>query len=757
MKTQTKRQGRLATLLIVHCSLLICFFASCTDMFQQKIPFAHSGSSLEDMLRDESEEAIKNVDGTQTDDGSIKLAAPNRFYAASYYSAWEIRLSWEDVQGAAYYRVDRAIAPPVMKESGMDWETPTEDDYEVLQRQWYGTSYADVILKNSTLESPEYQYKYFYRISALNTAKGYEQSDTTEPLSAMLFRAPLNVKASGGVSEEYIELEWEQAPGADSYEIWRSDFPNGVSASSLGTVMGNLKKFRNMVSAAEQGKDFYYMVIAKNGIGNKTLQTKPAYGYARVFGAPGTPEVSLAENSGRGHSTGVIKIKWEPAAEPDAYYAVYRYSSVDSALMLLTDRTEDTEYSDDRGLKPGVFYYYKVQAIVDDVKSGKALKSQFSSLDEQTESYILSPPGNVVAEKKSDNTVTVKWEPAIGTEIERLLYTYRVYSDSRMDGTFTNVARDGVMPVIDEQGFVFVDGLSVDSGAFFKVATVRGDIVSIKSFVVSPSPAAAVILDATQHAFIQGAAENSNGVYPVKITWKKPENEEPAFYHVQRSTKTAAGFSRINETALSANGPWNDVYTYDAASGVYTFIDKNETAKAGRKFYYRVLSLNQLEQGSFMSAEKIGWGALGYEQYMLEYNKTMKSALKKLTYMHKPGSTEKLGKETKNGTISGTILYDGAISGLGARIIIQLSSYADFYIENEQEKGVYFTLTGNSNTSANMSSNGTMDGTVTCTGMYPGRVYSDKIEIKGGAAGGGTYGILPDGFPRVEVRFTVVD
>jgi hypothetical protein len=141
---------------------------------------------------------------------------------------------------------------------------------------------------------------------------------------------------------------------------------------------------------------------------------------------------------------------------------------------------------------------------------------------------------------------------------------------------------------------------------------------------------------------------------------------------------------------------------------------------------------------------------------MLEYNKTMKSALKRLTYMHKPGSTDKLGTETKNGSLSGTIYYDAAISGLGARIIIKLTNYADFYIENEQEKGVYFTLSGDSNTSANMSSNGDMDGTMTCTGMYPGKVYYDKIQIKGGAAGGGTYGIHPDGgFQRAEISWTV--
>jgi hypothetical protein len=40
-----------------------------------------------------------------------------------------------------------------------------------------------------------------------------------------------------------------------------------------------------------------------------------------------------------------------------------------------------------------------------------------------------------------------------------------------------------------------------------------------------------------------------------------------------------------------------------------------------------------------------------------------------------------------------------------------------------------------------MDTNGTMDGTVTVQGMYPGSVVYDNIKIKGGAAGGGTYGV----------------
>jgi hypothetical protein len=475
-----------------------------------------------------------------------------------------------------------------------------------------------------------------------------------------------------------------------------------------------------------------------------------------MFGAPDAPgNVRLVADSGRGHSRSEIKIEWDAVDETEAYYAVFRYSETDSSLQRLAERTEDTTWTDSQGLRAGVYYYYKVQAIVDDIASGRALRSQFSSPD--PEGFILSPPAEVVAEKVSNGSITVKWRPAKGNENERSSYRYNVYAGNSQDTTTYKVASD-VNPAPGADGFISAEELNLDNGSFFRVTTVNANnLESSQSIVVSPSPAAAVLVETSRYAFIApNERANSNGIYPVKITWRKPADEDPAFYHIQRSTRRGTGYSRINEAALPANGS-TDVFYYDAIEGVYTYIDRNEMARVGRKYYYRVLSLNQLEQGSFPSNEGEGWGALTHNQYLIEFNKTMASALKKLTYMHKPGSTDKLGTETKNGTISGTIYYNAAISGLGARIIIQLTNYADFYIENEPENGVYFVLNGNSNTSANMSSNGTMDGTLTCTGMYPGSVSYDRIEIKGGAAGGGTYGVQPAGYPREEVPYTVIN
>jgi len=738
LKQINKRYGEALWL-----SLILVLLASCADIFQPKIPFNEKDpASLDDLFKN--------------NEGVGKLKTPDQFYIPPNYSSTEIRLTWTGVNGAAYYMVERAVASPIHESNPPAWENPDEGDYVPLDRFVYSTSFTDVILRNPSLDSPEYQNKYFYRVSAFNTALRYEESEPTSPQSAMLFSAPRNLRATGGVSVEFVELRWDRCDGAEAYEIWRSDLANGASASLLSTVLGNQNWYRNNVSPAEQGKDFYYMIRARNRFQNYTLYTRPAYGYARIFGAPDSPKnVKLDDNSGRGHSKNTINIKWDAVTETGAYYAVFRYSSIDSSLTRLIERTSETKWTDNIGLRPGIFYYYRVQAIVDDI-SGRPLRSEFSSQD--PEGFILSSPDTVVAEKDQDGVVTVKWTPAIGTENERQSYTYIVYSDSNINGNFSNPAAQNVSPSTNAQGFVSAVITSIPAGhTFFRVSTVKGSVESDKSMTVSPAPAMAIITEVSKYAFFQNATANSSGVFPVSISWKKPDNEEPAFYHVQRSSRSGAGYSRINDIALSANGPFINGYSYNSATETFTFIDRNEMARVGRKYFYRVLSLNQLEQGNFPSDELIGWGALTHTQYMIEFNRTMSAALRKLTFMHRPGSTDKLGTETKNGTISGTIYYNAAISGLGARIIIQLSNYADFYVENDPVNGVYFILSGNSNTSANMSSNGTMDGTMTCDGMYPGRIFYDRIEIKGGAAGGGTYGVQPEGFPRAEIPWTVIE
>jgi len=248
--------------------------------------------------------------------------------------------------------------------------------------------------------------------------------------------------------------------------------------------------------------------------------------------------------------------------------------------------------------------------------------------------------------------------------------------------------------------------------------------------------------EASRAANIGQYNPNASGVYPVRLRWQRPAGAQGGF-HVYRSARADSGFERISSEPIERE-----------SGGFFIFIDENPAAIPGKPYYYRV-SLSDREDG--FSETVMGYGALTAESYWREYNKTVKSSHKKLTYMNKQGAMSKLGSEQIQGSISGSLSYQARVAGLGGRVIMRYEQYADFQIDNNSAPGPYLILTGNMNTSAAMTQNGTMDGTVNVTGMYPGRVYYDKVQIKSGTAGGGTYGVEPEGFHRVELDWTVVD
>ena len=146
--------------------------------------------------------------------------------------------------------------------------------------------------------------------------------------------------------------------------------------------------------------------------------------------------------------------------------------------------------------------------------------------------------------------------------------------------------------------------------------------------------------------------------------------------------------------------------------------------------------------------------------------------------MHKASDLDKVGSETISGDISGSLSYKAAVVGLGAEITMHYENFADKFISDDSALGIKFVLQGNTDTTSNMSANGHMHETVQCyaklidvtdasavkeafgkltdgqraaisatgdrqylCGMYPGKAVYDNLEIKGGAAGGGWYGV----------------
>lgn len=719
--------------------LLVPIFATllltgCAEMFQGKVdmPVGSGGGTLSGMLSEKV--AI------------TELAAPAQLNVSKGDSSTYIDLNWSMVEGAISYLVQRAEVTP-NAQGGFD--EPTEELFEDLEKMVYGTTYRDTT-------ATKVNARYYYRVSAENNRDKLESSPFTQLDYGTLFGVPGNLRADLGLYTDRVNVYWDKVEYATAYEIHRGTDASGAGSVRLGTVTADRTKYTNTISTDDQGKEFYYTVYAVNRNYQLSTASSPQLGFSLVAGAPSQP-MNVHVSNGRGTTTGSISVKWDPvtAASDTVTYYVYRSSSEDSALLLVGSGKDITEYTDSRSLKTGVYYYYQVQAAILN-EAGTELKSKFSDSGRLTsdgkenkkaaEGFILSPPDEVFAEKTAGKEqITIKFSPAIGNETERAAYVYKVYGDTSQTGSFaTEVASQNASTLeLNSEGYYT---MAVASHSYYKVVTENGDTKSKPSSVVAPTPFATVIKDASKAAnfSFRESDANSSGVYPVKITWSKPDNDTPAGYHVYRSSSKDTGYRKITSDPISPDA-------------VLEYIDANDTAKAGKKYWYKVLSVNSLGQGSHYSEPVQGWGALTHEQYLVEFYKTISSSLKKLTRMHKPSDMDKLGQDDTVGSISGTLSYNASLTGLsGARIIMRYENYADFYIDGNKDNGPYFVLTGNTNTTADIYSNGSMDGTVICTGMYPGKVYHDGVAVKGGAAGGGTYGVEPQGFGRVEVPYNKV-
>ena len=118
------------------------------------------------------------------------------------------------------------------------------------------------------------------------------------------------------------------------------------------------------------------------------------------------------------------------------------------------------------------------------------------------------------------------------------------------------------------------------------------------------------------------------------------------------------------------------------------------------------------------------------DDYALTFFKKLNKTQEKLTYMHKKGNLAKVGTETVNGDISGTLFYDVKIKGMGAVVTLRYTNFCD-------EKGWIYD--GEILTYSNMSQDGHFTGTIKVTGSSPAEISYDKVIMKNGAPSDGFY------------------
>lgn len=755
---------------VTALALSALIFAGCSDMFQDRVPMAlyTNGATLAKMF--EPEEEIENLD------------APKQVFVTNGEYSDRIIVSWEKVRGARSYKLERAIATEKIKVgNSWKWKVPDEGEFTTLPHSTFieGTSFTDVIIDNTPANVLDYNNEayncgYFYRVSAENNIEKYGESEwfpnyykeaeegkpapapDPEAVGALL-TPPSGLKATCGKYQEKIVLSWASAAGSvSSYRIYRSINSDGSGGSQIATVYGNTASYPISVAADQKGVNYYFTIVSVGSSGNESVSSSVALGYALKPGAPTAVE-NVCVTKGRGDSSSVVTIQWDENGADK--YRLFRYTSADATLRQFTKDIDKSgtgtgtlSTDDPLTLAPNVFYYYRVQAIskIGEEEYFGALSDSGDDSETQdpAEAFLLSPPQSVAVKKLQNdiNNNSIVFSAAIGDQNSEYnspatikmaesgsftwnSYTYVVYGSNTADSaSFIQIKEFDSPTKSEEEKGCYEEKVPVYK--FYKVSVKNGSEESEKSAAIAPAPYAAQNLSVTKNGSIPGYTNddknaNANGVHALTLTWEAPTGGADGGYNIYRSAKANSGFKKINESPITETS--------------YTYLD--EQAKAGNYYYYKVLSLNSLGQGANYSNVDHGYGALTAFQYVREYIKTTLASQKKLTLMHKSGNTAKLGQETAQGTISGSLSYDAHVSGMSGRVIMQYTNYADFYIMNDKTLGPSFVLNGNTNTSAGMDTNGTMDGTVNVTGMYEGSVGYDGVQIKGGKAGGGFYAV----------------
>ncbi|MBR6215856.1 MAG: hypothetical protein IKQ84_05545 [Spirochaetaceae bacterium] len=139
-------------------------------------------------------------------------------------------------------------------------------------------------------------------------------------------------------------------------------------------------------------------------------------------------------------------------------------------------------------------------------------------------------------------------------------------------------------------------------------------------------------------------------------------------------------------------------------------------------------------------------GYSSIEDYTLTYFKKLNKTQEKLTYMHKKSSLAKVGTETVNGGISGTLFYDVKIKGLGAVVTLRYTNYCD------EEGWIY---DGEIITHSNMAQNGEFSGTIKVSGVSPAEVCYDNVIMQKGSPADGFYLLTLPGTPPAKMVYTL--
>ena len=242
---------------------------------------------------------------------------------------------------------------------------------------------------------------------------------------------PANVVATT-IDEFSIELTWEAAERATSYNIYRND-----------AFLTNVKELSYIDENLTQNSDYCYVVRAYNDIMESAASEKAC---AKTMKLTLEPPTGI---SAEATSTTTIVLTWSKV-EKAAGYNIYWGEEI-------IDRVSETTYTVE-GLTPSTEYCYSVTSVNKTIESFD--KSDFACAT--TFDIVPAVPANVKVEATSSTSVKVSWDAAENAK------RYYIYSAD------TLVAKTSYT-------YYNIVGLTPDTEYCYTVTAVNGEVESDES------------------------------------------------------------------------------------------------------------------------------------------------------------------------------------------------------------------------------------------------------------------------------------
>ena len=258
--------------------------------------------------------------GTGQQAGPSAPVAPQNVTASSTSSS-SIDLTWSDVPGASTYQVQRSIAGAGSFSND-------------------GGPLSTTSLHDTGLTAGE---SYDYRVVAINAIGS---SVASAIATATVIPGSLGPVTATAASASEIDLNWDPAPGATSYDVRRGAVGSGSFPTDLGAVSGT--SFADTSLSA--GSSFDYEVVATNAGGE---------GGSSVVTASSLPAQVTGLTAAAASST-EVDLSWDQAVGAATYRVQRSPAGADTWSVLSTGSA--TSFAD-TGVVAGTGYDYRVAAV----------------------------------------------------------------------------------------------------------------------------------------------------------------------------------------------------------------------------------------------------------------------------------------------------------------------------------------------------------------------------------------------------------